>query len=56
MLLLQRLNLEHGLTIVIVTHEADIGLHCQRIVRLNDGLIIKDEMIATPFLAQVQAG
>jgi putative ABC transport system ATP-binding protein len=56
MLLLQRLNREHGLTIVIVTHEADIGLQCQRIVRLNDGLIVKDEMIAEPFLAQVQVG
>ncbi|MDD3365258.1 MAG: ABC transporter ATP-binding protein [Syntrophomonas sp.] len=56
MSLLQRLNREHGLTIVIVTHEADIGLACQRIVRLNDGLIVKDEMVADPLLAQVQAG
>ncbi len=56
MLLLQRLNREQGLSVVIVTHETDIGLHCQRIVRLNDGLIVKDEMVAEPYLAQVQAG
>jgi putative ABC transport system ATP-binding protein len=56
MLLLQSLNCEQGLSVVIVTHEPDIGLHCQRIVRLNDGLIVKDETVAEPYLAQVQAG
>ncbi|PKM78029.1 MAG: macrolide ABC transporter ATP-binding protein [Firmicutes bacterium HGW-Firmicutes-15] len=56
MLLLQRLNREQGLSVVIVTHEADIGLHCQRIVRLNDGLIVKDEIVTEPYLAKMQAG
>jgi len=45
MLLLQELNREQGLSVVIVTHESEIGLHCQRIVRLSDGQIIKDEIV-----------
>lgn len=33
-----------GNTIVLVTHERDIALHAQRIVRLRDGLIESDEL------------
>ena len=35
----QKLNDEEGLTIVIVTHEADVGQHCKRIIRMRDGRI-----------------
>lgn len=45
MLLLQQLNREQGLSVVIVTHELEVGMHCQRILRLADGQIIKDEYI-----------
>ena len=45
MQLLGRLNREHGLTVVIITHENEIGMHCERIVRLLDGRIIKDEPV-----------
>lgn len=45
MFLLRDLNREQGLSVVIVTHENEIGLHCQRIVRLNDGQIISDENV-----------
>ena len=31
-----------GLTLIIVTHEADIAAHCHRIVRLHDGHIAED--------------
>ncbi len=48
-----------GNTIVIVTHEPDIAEHCQRIVRLRDGLVEKDEInaemvsaLANPILLQ----
>lgn len=33
-----------GNTIVIVTHEEDIALHSQRIVRMRDGIIETDEL------------
>lgn len=32
-----------GLTLIIVTHEADIAAHCRRIVRLHDGQIAEDK-------------
>jgi putative ABC transport system ATP-binding protein len=35
---------EAGNTIVLVTHEEDIGRQCKRLIRLLDGEIIKDEM------------
>jgi ABC-type lipoprotein export system ATPase subunit len=34
-----KLNNEEGITIVIVTHEADVAQHCKRIVRMRDGRI-----------------
>jgi ABC-type lipoprotein export system ATPase subunit len=35
----QKLNEEEGITIVIVTHEPDVGAHCKRIIRMRDGRI-----------------
>jgi ABC-type lipoprotein export system ATPase subunit len=35
----EKLNNDHGITIVIVTHEADVGAHCKRIIRMRDGRI-----------------
>jgi ABC-type lipoprotein export system ATPase subunit len=40
MSLIQQLNAEQKQTFVIVTHDADIGALCNRIVRMNDGEII----------------
>ena len=45
MAIFQRLNREHGLTVVFVTHEADIAYHTRRIVHLRDGLIVSDEAV-----------
>jgi putative ABC transport system ATP-binding protein len=47
----QRLN-EAGKTVVVVTHEPEIALHCKRIVRMRDGLIAADERIALPRRAE----
>ena len=40
--LLQELNEQGGLTILMVTHEADVAAGAQRLIRLGDGKIIED--------------
>jgi putative ABC transport system ATP-binding protein len=42
MALLQQLNRDDGITIVMVTHEADIAAHAQRLVVFTDGRILSD--------------
>jgi putative ABC transport system ATP-binding protein len=44
--LLTRLNQDHGLTIVMVTHESDIAAYAQREVHFLDGRIVRDEPIS----------
>jgi putative ABC transport system ATP-binding protein len=39
--LLSRLNQEHGITIMMVTHEPDMALYAKRIVRFVDGCSIR---------------
>ncbi len=41
----QRLNKEHGRTIIMITHEPYVAQHAQRILHIRDGEIIKDEKI-----------
>jgi macrolide transport system ATP-binding/permease protein len=40
---LTQLNREHGVTIVVVTHEADIAAYADRVLTMRDGQIIFDE-------------
>jgi putative ABC transport system ATP-binding protein len=42
----QRLNIERGITIVLVTHEADIAEYGTRIVTFRDGVVLNDSAIA----------
>jgi putative ABC transport system ATP-binding protein len=44
--ILRRLNRELGLTVVIVTHEAEVARQTRRIIHVRDGLIGSDERIA----------
>jgi putative ABC transport system ATP-binding protein len=37
-----------GQTVVIVTHEPEIAEQCQRIVRLRDGKVVSDTIVAQP--------
>jgi macrolide transport system ATP-binding/permease protein len=39
------LNREQGVTIVLVTHEADIAAYADRVVTMRDGVIISDERV-----------
>lgn len=41
---LQSLNRERKITLVMVTHEADVAAYASRIIHMRDGLILSDEM------------
>jgi len=47
MALFQELNAS-GITIVLVTHEAEISAYAGRVVELRDGLVLRDEAVAEP--------
>ncbi|BAF58219.1 MAG: ABC transporter ATP-binding protein [Pelotomaculum sp.] len=51
MAVIQRLNIERGITVVVVTHEKDISLYCQRLINVKDGCITGD----APVLNQREA-
>lgn len=42
MALFSRLNAEQGITLILVTHEADVARYARRLVRFKDGRIIHD--------------
>ncbi|MFA6382684.1 MAG: ABC transporter ATP-binding protein [Candidatus Buchananbacteria bacterium] len=44
--ILERLN-EEGHTIILVTHEQDTADHAKRIIKVRDGEIVADEMVAS---------
>ncbi|MBV9148874.1 MAG: ABC transporter ATP-binding protein [Candidatus Eremiobacteraeota bacterium] len=44
MQLFTRLNAEHGITILLVTHEQDVAAYAKRIVSFRDGHIITDQL------------
>jgi len=44
MALLQELNAA-GITVVVVTHDANVARHGRRIVELRDGVIVRDEQV-----------
>ena len=44
----QKLNIERGLTIVLVTHEPDIAAYALRNVAFRDGVVRQDRSVASP--------
>ena len=51
--LIRKLNREHGQTFVLVTHDAEVGAACDRIIRMRDGLVQAVELVNEPTLSDV---
>ena len=45
MAILGSLNTEHGITVIMVTHDSAVAHKCQRIVHIRDGEIESEEKI-----------
>ena len=41
----QRLNLEHGITVLLITHEPDIAEYATRVISFRDGHIVSDQTV-----------
>ncbi len=51
MQIFQELN-DEGITIVMVTHEPEIGRHCKRMVSIKDGRVLRDEAVESRLIAK----
>ncbi len=45
--IVQRLNEESGITVLLITHEADMAEYGKRLIRFHDGTVASDRVIAT---------
>lgn len=43
----ERLNREHGHTVILITHEAEVASHADRTLVIRDGLLVSDTKNAT---------
>jgi macrolide transport system ATP-binding/permease protein len=41
--IITRLNREHGLTVIVVTHDPDVAQYTDRVITFRDGLLVSDE-------------
>lgn len=55
--MLRRLNRERGQTIILVTHDPEVGAACDRIVMMRDGLVVGNEprAVAVPVVPNIGA-
>ncbi|MBI5655207.1 ABC transporter ATP-binding protein [Candidatus Uhrbacteria bacterium] len=51
MRILQDLERERGHTIILVTHETYTAEHAERIIKIKDGLLVKDDLVSKRFIA-----
>jgi macrolide transport system ATP-binding/permease protein len=52
----QKLNEEDGITVIMVTHEADVAKHARRIIHIHDGVIVDDSPAPTPRPVSIEKG
>jgi ABC-type lipoprotein export system ATPase subunit len=45
MAILRSLQVEHNISVVVVTHDSNVAHQCQRIVQIKDGEIVAEEQI-----------
>jgi putative ABC transport system ATP-binding protein len=48
MAIFQQLNRQHGITVILVTHEHDVAAYTSRMIHFRDGRIVNDERVAAP--------
>ena len=48
----QKLNLERGITVVLITHEMDIAEYGTRMVSFRDGQVVADRAVSRRRVAQ----
>ena len=55
MRILQELNVKHGHTIILVTHETYTSEHAERILRMKDGNVASDEAVLNRRMATTES-
>jgi putative ABC transport system ATP-binding protein len=51
----RQLNREHGVTVILVTHDPAVARKADRVVVLRDGQIVQDDPVMSPFLEDLRA-
>ena len=51
MMILQELNAQ-GITVVIVTHDARVARHAQRVIHVRDGRVVLNECVEDRIMAE----
>jgi ABC-type lipoprotein export system ATPase subunit len=51
----QQLNEEDGITIILVTHDAQVARHAHRIIQIHDGVIVDDVSVIAGKFAEAHS-